>query len=69
VSERPRQTAFERGILLALVAVCQDAVSRMASLREQSRWVVAESDITDLQRILDRMQDNVIRAERSEDRD
>ena len=66
---RDRQTAFERGVLLALIGTAGQCVNRMEQLKEGGRWIIADSDMSDLRRILDRMHHSVLRAERIQQKD
>ena len=66
---RDRQTAFERGVLLALIGTAGQCVNRMEQLKEGGRWIIADSDMSDLRRILDRMHHSVLRAERIQQHD
>jgi hypothetical protein len=66
---RDRQTAFERGVLLALIGTAGQCVNRMEQLKEGGRWILTDTDMSDLRRILDRMHHSVLRAERIQQRD
>jgi hypothetical protein len=66
---RDRQSAFERGILLALIGTASECVRRMQTLKEGGRWILADQDMSDLSRILGRMHEAILRAERIQTRE
>jgi hypothetical protein len=63
-----RQSAFERGVLLALVVTSLDCLRQMQSMSNGpgAKWIITPSDLEDLQRTLQRMHEALLRVERIE---
>lgn len=65
---RTRQSTFERGVALAIVASMQEQIVRLQTLKEGLRWLVQEEDMQDVKRWLETLQGDILRAERIQER-
>jgi hypothetical protein len=67
-ANRSRQTTFERGIALSLVVGMRRDVTHLRSLTTGLRWVLNDEEAADMARWLDRLREDILRAERIADR-
>src|SRR4029453_3295682 len=66
---RTRQATFERGVALALVASMSEQLGRLTTLKTGLRWLLQEEDCRDVARWLERLQEDLLRAERIQERE
>lgn len=66
---RARQSVFERGIGLALVMSMQESLDRLEQLKAGLRWLMQEEEVAMVRRWLERLEDDINRGQRIEDRD
>ena len=66
---RARQAVFERGVALAIVMSMQEQLDRLLLLRTGLRWLLQEEEVDGFRRWLERLEDDVNRAERIQERE
>ena len=65
---RSRQTTFERGVALALASSMLEGLRRLRTLTEGLRWIAQGEELDEVDRILAHLREDILRAERIEDR-
>jgi len=63
-SNRTRQVTFERGIALALTAGIRRDLEHLRTLTEGLRWVISDSEMAEVQKWAETVQEDILRAER-----
>ena len=65
---RSRQTTFERGVALALATGMLRDLRDLRKLTEGLRWIVNGEEMDAVDRVLSRLREDILRAERIEER-
>jgi hypothetical protein len=65
---RNRQTTFERGVALALATGMLRDLRDLRKLTEGLRWIAQSEEMDAVDRVLSRLREDILRAERIEER-